>query len=197
MELRNEISSLPFIEELDRLKSVLRRTMTFDASRLENTAEHSWHLAMAVLVSADLSNEPIVLEQAVKMALTHDIVEIDAGDTFLYDGGANADKTDRERRAAERLFGLLPANIDNDLRDLWERYERQECAESKFVMAFDRFLPLTANFKTQGRSWKKHGIKKNQVMQLNEKIAKGSRKLWQYAEAMINEAVKLGYLPTE
>ncbi len=196
-DLRDDISSLIFIEELDRLKCVMRRSFLYDNSRLENSAEHSWHLATAVLASAELSNEPVDMARALKMALIHDVVEIDAGDTFVYDQHARADKQARENLAAQRLFGLLPAPRGPELRALWDGYERQACAESRFVSALDRFLPLNANFKTQGRSWKQHGVRKRQVVDVNCKIANGSRRLWAYAESLINEAVRLGYLADE
>ena len=192
--MESSFSSLAFIEELDRLKNVLRQTLTYDGSRSENTAEHSWHLATAVLVSASLSDEPLNLERTLKMALVHDVVEIDAGDTFLYDKNARNEKFEKEKAAAHRIFGLLPSPLGVELNSLWEDYEKQDCPESRFVMAFDRILPLMANFKTKGHAWKKNGVRKHQVLEKNRKIEKSSKKLWVFAQHLINESVRLGYL---
>ncbi len=188
------IKELQFIVEIDKLKSVLRQTLILSGERNENTAEHSWHLATTVLVLKDLSNEPVNLERALKMALIHDIVEIDAGDTFIYDMKGNENKTEREQKAAIRLFNLLEKPLSQELHTLWMEFEKQECPESKFVAAIDRFLPLMSNYYTEGHSWKKHGIKRAQVIERNNKIEKGSQRLWAIAKTLIDHSVEKAYL---
>lgn len=188
------IPGLEFVLELDRLKRILRQSLVYDKSRRENTAEHSWHLTTAVLALHTQSNKPINLERALKIALVHDIVEIDADDTFVYDSAGNATKYEREKKAAERIFGLLPPDLGNELRDLWEAYEAQNCPESHFVASLDRLLPMIANFHTEGHSWQKHGIKSQQVIERNKHIEKGSTALWNYALNLINQSVEKGYL---
>jgi len=188
------LAGLHFVEEIDRLKGILRQSLVHDASRRENTAEHSWHLAMAVLVMAPLSDEAVDTARAMKMALIHDIVEIDAGDTFVYDTVASIDKEEREKKAADRIFGLLPADIGNELRALWDAFERQACPESRFVTALDRTLPMLANSKTGGGSWKKHGISRTQVLTKREHIERSSKKLWGFVAELVEDAVSRGFL---
>jgi len=186
---------LTFIEELDKLKRILRQSVLYDQSRRENTAEHSWHLSTAVLALSKHSNRPINLERALKMALVHDVVEIDADDTFVYDTVKLATKHEREQKAAVRIFGLLPQDIGAELKELWEAYESQQCPESQFVASLDRLLPMIANFNSNGHSWKMHGIRSHQVIERNCGIEKGSATLWAYAKNLIEESIKRGYLP--
>jgi putative hydrolase of HD superfamily len=186
-------ADLDFIRESDKLKLVLRRSLIHDGSRRENTAEHSWQLAVAVLAYPQWSNEPIQMERALKMALLHDLVEIDAGDTFVYDSVGALDKHERERKAADRLYGLLPGRGD-ELKNLWLEYEKQACPESRYVNAWDRFLPILANSVTGGHSWNQHGVRAAQVRQRNAEIQKGSKTLWEIGDRLINEAVANGIL---
>ena len=185
---------LELIEELDRLKTVVRKTLLHDGSRNENSAEHSWHLATSVWALADWANEPFDLDRAVKMALAHDIVEIDAGDTLVYDSAGHETKAARERAAADRLFPLASGRSGTDMRALWEAYEAQACPESRFVGALDRFLPILANHKTGGHSWKTYGITKSQVLARNERAIRASNRLWEIAHAIIEDAVARGWL---
>jgi putative hydrolase of HD superfamily len=194
MKIESALQSLQFVEEIDRLKGVLRQTLVYDGARRENTAEHSWHLAMAVLVLSPFAEEKIDLSRALKMALVHDIVEIDAGDTFVYDTVASLDKQAREEAAAERIFGLLPAPLDTELHSIWIEFECLSCPESRFVAGLDRLLPLIANSKTEGHSWKKHGIVKSQVLEKNRKIEGASKTLWDFAARLVEDAVKKGHL---
>jgi len=198
MDVPDTAARLAFVMELDRLKEVLRQSLLYNGSRQENSAEHSWHLAMAVLACADLADEPIDLAKAVKMALVHDVVEIDSGDVFIYDyigkPDASAEKFAKESKAAQRIFGLMPKEAGEELRGLWEAYERMDTPEARFVYALDRLLPLIANCRNNGSSWKKHGISLERVLKHNRKIENGSRTLWQYAEALIHEGVRKGQL---
>ncbi|MEZ4814244.1 MAG: HD domain-containing protein [Bdellovibrionota bacterium] len=150
---------LLFIQELDKLKTILRQTLIYDESRRENTAEHSWHLATAVLALTKHSNKPIQLERALKMALLHDVVEIDADDTFVYDAIATKSKAERELKAADRIFHLLPLELAIEFKELWLDYEAQNCPESNFVASLDKLLPMIANFNTEGTPGKSMELK--------------------------------------
>lgn len=186
---------LDFLMEIDRLKSVNRQTLITDRSRRENTAEHSWHLAMFAFVLAEHANEDVDLLHVLQLCLIHDIVEIDAGDTFAYDTSAYSDKDEREQRAADRLFGLLPADQHARLRALWEEYEVMETAESRFANAVDRMQPAMLNHMVGEMStWREHGISEPQAVKRLSPIGDGSDRLWQYTREVIAEAVRRGNL---
>lgn len=188
-------AQIRFLTEIDRLKSVMRQTWLLDGSRLENDAEHSWHLAVMALLLGEYAAEPEVdMARVARMLLVHDLVEIDAGDTYLYDEAANADKAERELRAADRIFALLPADQGEALRALWEEYEAGETPEARFAAALDRLQPLIHNVLTEGRAWRHHGIHAGQVLGRVCSIADGSPALWAYAQSLIREAVERGYL---
>jgi putative hydrolase of HD superfamily len=177
------LATLGFFLELDRLKSVERRNRLADGSRRENTAEHSWHLGMAALLFADHATETIDVGRAVAMALTHDIVEIDAGDTFAYDEGADAaSKQAREQEAADRLFGMLPASAGAYLRELWDDYERGGSPEARYVMAVDRMAPMLLNIAEGGTTWREHGVTRERVIERNgPHIEPALPHVWRYA----------------
>jgi putative hydrolases of HD superfamily len=182
---------LHFILELDKLKSVYRRTYLLDGTRSENSAEHSWHLALMAIVLAEHANEPLDIGKVIRMVLIHDIVEIDAGDTYIYD--AQNDKAERERRAAERIFGLLPPDQEAEFRALWDEFESGTTAEARFASALDRFIPQLHNFHTQGRSWKEHGITSERVLKRNVEISRGSVILWEWTQTLIERAEAQGF----
>jgi putative hydrolase of HD superfamily len=181
--------------EIDRLKTVFRRSYITDASRRENSAEHSWHVALMTMFLAEHCQEEIDLLHVLKMLLIHDIVEIDAGDTGVYDSVGNLDKEDREKRAAERIFSLLPSSQAQEVRELWREFEERKTPEAKFARAVDRLMPLLLNYYTQGKTWHKDGITHRQVLEVNQIIQEGSPELWQFAIKMIDECVAKGYLP--
>ncbi len=186
---------LRFIQEIDRLKQIFRRTYLIDSSRRENDAEHSWHLAvMAMLLSEYAAAPQLDVSRVIKMALVHDLVEIDAGDTYLYDEHAGEDKSERERRAADRIFGLLPDEQAIELRALWEEFEARATPEAKFALALDRFQPLYHNYRTKGISWQEHGITSQQVLRRLSVMQDGAPQLWDYAQRLIRESVEHGYL---
>ncbi len=176
-------ATLEFFMQLDLLKQVERRNRLADGSRRENTAEHSWHLGMAAIVFAAFSAEPIDVGRAVAMALAHDIVEIDAGDTFAYDEGAEAaSKQAREETAADRLFGLLPHAQGAHLRELWDEYERGDTPEARYVMAIDRMAPMLLNMAEGGTTWREHGISHDRVVERNRvHIETALPEVWQRA----------------
>lgn len=185
---------IAFIVEIDKLKSILRQSYLMDRSRRENDAEHTWHLAMMALVLAEHANEQVDLTRVIQMLLVHDLVEIDAGDTFAYDDRGHADKEERERRAADRIFGLLPHDQAMALRSLWDEFEERVTPEARFASAIDRLQPMLHNYYTRGKSWKNHRITSDRVLGRNQHIAEGSAQLWEYARSMIQDAVRRGYL---
>jgi putative hydrolase of HD superfamily len=184
-----------FILEIDKLKTILRRTYLIYENRAENTAEHSWHLAIMAILLSEHANEPVDVARVIKMVLVHDIVEIDAGDTYFYDPLAAADKSEREHAAADRLFGILPPDQSSELRALWEEFEAGTTPDARFALALDRFMPQLHNYHTHGRSWAEHGITAERVLQKNERMSEGSSKLWECARALLDDAVVKGYLP--
>ena len=186
---------IQFIREIDKLKHVLRRTRLFNNSRFENDAEHSWHLALMAIALSEYSNEPIDLNRVIKMVLIHDLTEIDAGDTFLYDDIRNSSTIQKESEGAERIFVLLPVEQKDEFIKIWQEFEKRETPESKFAAALDRLEPLLQNYFTQGYTWKKHNIHKAQVVNKNGPlISKGSSALWEFACDLIEKAASEGYL---
>ncbi len=185
---------LRFILEIDRLKGVLRRTLLTDRSRAENSAEHSWHLAVMAVLLEEHATGDVDLLRVVKMLLVHDVVEIDAGDTFLYDEEARQNQDEAESRAADRLFGLLPPDQARELRSLWNEFEARESAEARYAYALDRLQPLLHNIATEGVSWQEHGVRSHQVRTMNRPMGEGAPDLWEHARALIEEAVEKGWL---
>jgi len=188
-------TQLAFVREVDKLKHIVRRTWLLDGTRLENDAEHSWHLAlMAFLLAEHAANSQLDVLHVMQMVLVHDLVEIDAGDTYAYDLAGKATQADRERRAAHRLFGELPEDQAGQLRALWEEFEAGKTVESRYAAALDCLQPMMHNYFTQGRAWIEHGVTADQVIARCQPIAEGAPRLWQYAEALIDDAVARGYL---
>jgi len=177
-----------FILEIDQLKSVMRQTVVVDQSKQENTAEHSWHLAVMAMVLAEHANHPPDILKVLKMVLVHDIVEIDAGDTFGYDDDGHKDKAEREQRAADRLFSLLPNDQARELRALWNEFEARETSDARFALALDRLNPILLNLATNGHSWKQHGITRERVIQRNDLMAEGSQGLWSHVTELLAQA---------
>lgn len=185
---------LDFIYELDRLKTVLRQSLLIDDSRQENSAEHSWHLAMVALTLAPYAVEPIDVARVVKILLVHDVVEIDAGDVFIYDETGRAEAEVAEQAAAERIFGLLPEPEASEFRSLWDEYETRSTPEGRFAYSCDRLQPLLLNVAVDGGSWRRHGVDAGRVKAVNGAIEVGLPDVWPVAEAMIDRAVEEGSL---
>ncbi|MDD2762582.1 MAG: HD domain-containing protein [Opitutaceae bacterium] len=184
-----------FIVEVDKLKEIFRQTVLINSRRAENDAEHSWHLCLLVITLAEHANRPqLDVLRVLKMVIIHDLVEIDAGDTFAYDTQAMAHQHEREAVAADRIFGLLPPDQQHDFRALWDEFEARQTPESKFAAAVDRFQPMLLNCRTEGAAWRRHGITRDRVLARNSYIAEGSAALWEFAEKMIAEAVAAGNL---
>ncbi|MBD2513084.1 HD domain-containing protein [Nostoc muscorum FACHB-395] len=194
MQINRLTEQIQFIIEIDRLKQVMRQTLLMDGSRRENSAEHSWHLAVMAIALVDYAPDGVDIFHAIKMLLIHDLVEIDAGDTFCYDVQGNDSKAVREAQAALRLFGLLPADQDSELRLLWDEFEAGETPTAKFAAALDRIQPLLHNQQTQGGTWRIHGISRNQVMKRVALVETGTPKLWPFVLQLIDDCVTAGYL---
>jgi putative hydrolase of HD superfamily len=190
--LRRQIA---FIVEVDKLKEVFRQTIVTQSRRAENSAEHSWHFALMVVVLAEHSNhQPLDVLRILKMVLIHDLVEIDAGDTFAYDVKNMADQHAREAVAATRIFGLLPPDQAAEFRALWDEFEAHVTPEARFALACDRFHPMLLNCLTDGHAWQKHGVTHDRVLARNAMVADGSTAIWEYAVKMIDDAVAKGHL---
>lgn len=183
---------LNFILEADKEKNIFRQTHLSGHGRRENDAEHAWHMAMMIYLLKEYSNEPFDVAKAMMMALIHDIVEIDAGDTFAYDEAGLATQKDREEKAADRIFGLLPDDQRDELRALFEEFEAYETPESRFAHVMDNFQPLLLNDSNDGEDWREHTIHKSQVMRRQSKNALGSKEIWDHVEKLINENVEKG-----
>jgi putative hydrolase of HD superfamily len=185
---------LAFVLELDKLKTILRQTLLTDSSRQENDAEHSWHVALMAVLLAEYTPDGADPVKASRMLLFHDVVEIDAGDTFIHDEAGNASKAEREQAAAERLYGLLPPDQAAEFKALWQEYEDRATPTARFADALDRLQPIMNNFATQGGTWKPHGVTADKVMTLVRRIKDGAPALGDYAESLVREAVRRGYL---
>ena len=188
------LQQINFIKEIDKIKYIERKTKLFNSDRNENDAEHSWHLAMMTIVLAEHSDVPIDVLKVLKMVLIHDIVEIDAGDTFIYDTEKNHTNTEEERKAANRIFGMLPKEQADEFISIWEEFERGETSEAKFAKSMDRFEPLLQNVSNNGGTWTEFGVTYNKVYEKKKEIKEGSSSLWSHAENLINQSVEKGIL---
>ena len=194
MNTENLLKQVNFIKEIDKLKYIQRKTRLFNSDRYENDAEHSWHLAMMTIVLAEHSDKPIDVLKVVKMVLIHDIVEIDAGDTFIYDSVKNHSNTDEELIAAKRIFGLLPREQAAEFIAIWEEFEEGLTDEAKFAKSMDRFEPLLQNTSNEGGTWAEYDVPYEKVYQKKKVIKEGSTSIWNYAENLINQSVEKGIL---
>lgn len=183
-----------FLRRIDGLKQIGRQTYLADGSRKENDAEHSWHLAMCALVLQEYMPEPVDVARTVEMVLIHDLVEILAGDAYAYDAKAQADQHEKERAAAEEIFGILPPDQGGYFKSLWEEFEACESGEARFARVVDNCQPLLLNDASGGKSWREHGVKSVQVYKRNEKVREWAPEIWEYMEALIEKHVELGDL---
>ncbi len=187
---------MAFIIEADKLKNIFRQSYISDQSRRENDAEHSWHLALMAITLYEHANDPkLDLLKILRMVITHDIVEIDAGDTYIYDEAHKLDQAEREQKAADRLFGLLPPDQESEFRSTWDEFEDGQTPEARFAKAIDRLHPMLLNYLAGGKTWTKHGVVASQVQAINQKIGEGSDTLWDYAQDLIQKAIAEGNLP--
>lgn len=185
---------MEFVLELDKIKKIGRQTYISDASRKENDAEHSWHLAVMCMLLAEHANEKIDVLKTMCMVLIHDVVEIDAGDTYAYDEAAALTKRDREEKAAERIFNILPKDQAVYMRALWEEFEEAQTPEAKFAHTLDNLQPLMLNDATDGRAWVEHDVAAEKVYKRNKNTKEGSEKLWDYTAGLIEKNIEKGRL---
>lgn len=187
-------AQIRFIVEVDQMKAVLRASPLLAADRRENDAEHSWHLAVMVMVLAEYSDDPIDVRRTLELVLLHDLVEIYAGDTPIYSAAAGRSQVDREREAADRLFALLPADQEQRFRALWDEFEERSTPEARFAKAMDRLQPLLLNFNSRGGTWKTPGVTDDVVRSRKSVIGGGSRALWDYAQKLIELGAARGWV---
>lgn len=180
---------MDFIMEVDKLKQITRQSYISDGSRHENDSEHSWHLAMMCVLLSEYANEEINVLKTMTMVLIHDIVEIDAGDTYAYDDKGNESKREREVLAAERIFHLLPEDQAQYMRDLWEEFEEAQTPEAKFALTLDKVQPVMLNHITGGKAWREHQVRESQIRKRNEKTHEGSEEIWKYCEGLIHKNI--------
>lgn len=185
---------MEFIVEVDKVKNIIRQTYLADANRKENDAEHSWHLALMAVLLKEYSNEEADLAKVIPMVLIHDLVEIDAGDTYAYDEAGAATKAERETKAADRIFGMLPSDQGSWFRSLWEEFEAYETPEAKFAHVLDNCQPLLLNDASNGRSWSEHGVRKSQIYKRNARTSEGSEEIWEYMKELIDKHIRLGHV---
>jgi putative hydrolases of HD superfamily len=183
-----------FIKEIDKIKYIQRKTKLINSDRHENDAEHSWHLAMMTIVLAEHSNNPIDILKVLKMVLIHDIVEIDTGDTFLFDTNKDHTNTQEETLAAKRIFGMLPTEQAEEFIAIWEEFEAGESNEAKFAKSMDRFEPVLQNTSNKGGTWAEFNVGYEKVHQKLSGIQKGSETIWNLTETMLNQSVEEGIL---
>lgn len=188
---------LEFIREIDKVKSIFRQTYLLDCRRRENDAEHSWHIAVMALILAEYAPEGTDLFRVVRMVLIHDLVEIDAGDTYLFDDKANEDKAEREEAAARRIFGLLPPDTSEEVMALWREFEERATPEAQFAALMDRFQPFLHNMATRGISWMEHGVALSQVLARMQPVLEPFPLFWEYLNTQARKAVEKGWLKDE
>jgi len=189
------LKQIGFIVEIDKLKQIFRQNVVIGTVRNENDAEHSWHLAlMAILLSEYSKDKDIDILRVIKMVLIHDLVEIDAGDTFCYDEKGYEDKAEREKKAAQRLFNILPSDQAMEIWDLWREFEELETPESVYAACMDRLQPLLLNYNTNGHTWQKPGVTSEKVLKRNELLEKNAPELWKFVKEVIEDSIGKGIL---
>lgn len=191
--MQNIEKILEFIVEIEKLKDVHRKTRPVGLERFENSAEHSWHVCLTALMLKDYANEEIDINRVIKMLLIHDLGEIDAGDTIVY-AAHTSEYQATEKAGISRLFNLLPDGMSDEFLDLWQEFESGETADARFAKAIDRVPPLLHNLHGEGHSWKAHGVTKEQVFSVNQRIEAGSKDLWSVIRKKLEGAVEAGLL---
>lgn len=186
---------LDFIREIDKEKQIFRQNCLTDGTRKENDAEHAWHMAIMVFLLSEYANEEIDVLKTIRMLLIHDIVEIDAGDTYAYGDVLKTEQHAKEELAAKRIFGLLPEDQAKELYELWEEFENNETKEARFAKVMDNLQPMLLNDASDGKSWEEHGVVLSKILKRNEPTPKGSKELWNYAkERIIKKNVEIGHI---
>ncbi|MDO5337076.1 MAG: HD domain-containing protein [Eubacteriales bacterium] len=188
---------LQFIVEVDKVKNIFRQTYLADGKRRENDAEHSWHLALMAVLLTEYAPERVDLGRVIPMVLIHDLVEIDAGDTYAYDEAGAVTKWERETRAADRIFGILPEDQGEWLRELWEEFEAYETPDAKYAHMLDNSQPLFLNDASGGKSWAEHQVKKSQIYKRNQKTSEGAPMIWEKMQELVEKHIQEGHVKAE
>jgi len=197
MEWERLQKQMDFLLEIDKAKNIFRQSYLSDGNRKENDAEHSWHLAMMAFVLAEYFGEDIDVCKTMKMVLMHDVVEIDAGDTYCYDAVGYLDKAEREQNAAVRLYGLLPEDQKKEYMELWQEFEEGKTAEAYFANVLDRLQPVMLSYASGGKAWLEHDVHVDQLLNRNEKTLKSHEAIKGYFMDIVKKAVEAGYLKSE
>ncbi len=188
------LKDMAFIVEIDKMKSILRQTSIIGEDRREDDAQHSWHISVMAMVLAEYSNEKVDVCKVIKMLLTHDLIEIYAGDTFCYDKAGNVDKKERELAAAEKIYGMLDEDKGKELRALWDEFEEMETPEALFAAAMDRLQPMLSNYNNNGGTWRKFDVAKTDIYKRIDPVKKSSNELWNFLEHLIEDAAEKGLI---
>ena len=188
---------IQFLVEIDKVKNIFRQTYLADGNRKENDAEHSWHIALMAFLLKEHVEEPVDVMKVIIMVLIHDLVEIDAGDTYAYYAAGATDKREREEKAADRIFGLLPKDQGIYFRELWEEFEAYETADAKYAHLLDNFQPVLLNDASGGKSWAEHGVKKSQIYKRNEKVEATSKSVWEMMQKIVQKNITPGNIKDE
>ncbi len=193
MDMERLQKQFEFILEMDKEKQIMRRTHIHGYSRNESDAEHAWHMALMTMLLSEYSNEPIDVLHTIEMLIVHDLVEVDAGDTYAYDAKGNETKAQREQAAADRIYGLLPEDQGKRLRALWDEFEESKTPEAKFAHVMDNIQPMMLNAANDGKDWKSNSVRLKQILKRNEITPDGSHELWDFArENFINPHIEKG-----
>ena len=196
-EMKRLEQQIAFIVEIDKVKNIFRQTYLSDGNRKENDAEHSWHIALMAILLKEHAVEEVDVLKVMTMVLIHDLVEIDAGDTYAYDAKGAETKQARELAAAERIFGMLPQEQGAYFRALWDEFEAYETADAKYAHLLDNFQPFLLNHESGGKSWAEHEVKKSQIYKRNEKTEETSKAVWEYMKSVIEENIAKGNIRDE
>lgn len=188
---------IQFIVEIDKVKNIFRQTYLADKNRKENDAEHSWHIALMAYLLQEYAEDPVDVGRVMLMVLIHDLVEIDAGDTYAYDTKGAETKRVREEAAADRIFGILPEDQRTHLRELWEEFEEYQTADAKYAHLLDNFQPLLLNDASDGTSWEEHGVRKSQIYKRNEHIVETSHEIWECIQGIVEKHIEKGHVKDE
>lgn len=188
---------IAFIVEIDKVKNIFRQTPLSDGNRKENDAEHSWHIALMAILLKEYAEEEVDVLKVMTMVLLHDLVEIDAGDTYAYDSVGMQSKREREVKAADRIFGLLPEDQGTYFRALWDEFEAYETADAKYAHLLDNFQPMLLNDASDGISWREHEVKKSQIYKRNERIEETSKAIWVKMQEVVAKNIELGNVKDE
>lgn len=194
MVKENLLKDMDFIVELDRMKTILRQTSLINGDRKEDDAQHSWHISVMAMVLSEYANEEIDIFKVIKMLLIHDLVELDAGDTFCYDKKANQDKKERELAAADKVFGMLSGDKGQEMRALWDEFEEMETPEALFAASMDRLQPMLNNYKNGGGTWQKFDVPQSDIYKRISPVKESSDELWKFVEYMLEDAFKKGLI---